>query len=57
MGSADWLPLALALRLGSIALALVFAARPGPSRLAALGGSCLASLVTSPRRFPCTHDR
>jgi hydrogenase-4 component B len=44
--AAAWLPAALALRLGSIALALIFARRPGASRVAALGGSCLASLVT-----------
>ncbi len=44
--AAAWLPAAVALRLGSIALALAFAGRPGLSRRAALGGSCLASLVT-----------
>jgi hypothetical protein len=44
--AAAWLPAALALRLGSIALALTFAGRPGASRRAALAGSCLASLVT-----------
>ena len=41
-----WLPLGLALRLGSIALALVFADRPGASSRTALGGSCLASFVS-----------
>jgi hydrogenase-4 component B len=41
-----WLPAALALRLGSIALALGLARRPAASRWAALGGSCLASLLT-----------
>ena len=41
-----WLPVAFALRLGSIALALAFAGRPGLSRRVALAGSCLASLVT-----------
>jgi len=43
---AAWLPAALAIRLGSIALALAFARQPGLSRRAALAGSCLASLVT-----------
>jgi hydrogenase-4 component B len=43
---AAWLPTALALRLGSIALALAFAGRPRVSRWSALAGSCLASLVT-----------
>ena len=41
-----WLPVALALRLGSIALALTFAGRPPACRWAALAGSFLASLVT-----------
>jgi hydrogenase-4 component B len=41
-----WLPAAFALRLGSVALALALAGRPGASRRAALAGSCLASLVT-----------
>jgi len=44
--AAAWLPAALAVRLGSVALALAFAGRPGLSRRAALAGSCLASLVT-----------
>ena len=43
---AAWFPLALALRLGSIALALAFAGRTGASRRVALAGSCLASLLT-----------
>jgi hydrogenase-4 component B len=43
---AAWLPAALALRLGSIGLALGLARRPSASRWAALGGSCLASLLT-----------
>jgi hydrogenase-4 component B len=43
---AAWLPAALALRLGSIGLALALARRPAASRWAALGGSCLASLLT-----------
>jgi hydrogenase-4 component B len=43
---AAWLPAALALRLGSIGLALGLARRPAASRWAALGGSCLASLLT-----------
>jgi len=42
----DWLPAALALRLGSMAVALAFARRPGASRRAAFAGSCLASLLT-----------
>ena len=46
-----WLPLAWALRLGTIALALTFAGRPRVSRWAALGGSCLASLVTGALAF------
>jgi hydrogenase-4 component B len=41
----------LALRLGSIALALGFAGRPAVSRWAALGGSCLASLLTGGLAF------
>jgi hydrogenase-4 component B len=41
-----WLPAALAIRLGSIALALAFAGQPRQSRRMALFGSCLASLVT-----------
>jgi hydrogenase-4 component B len=45
-GVAAWLPIALALRLGSIALALAFARRPSLSRRVALAASCLASLVT-----------
>jgi hydrogenase-4 component B len=36
----------MAVRLGSIALALGLARRPAASRWAALGGSCLASLLT-----------
>ncbi|MGE0453261.1 MAG: proton-conducting transporter membrane subunit [Vicinamibacteria bacterium] len=40
------LPAALALRLGSIALALASARRPAVSRAVALAGSCLASLST-----------
>jgi hydrogenase-4 component B len=44
--AAAWVPAALALRLASIALALAAARRPALSRLAALGGSCLASLLT-----------
>jgi hydrogenase-4 component B len=44
---AAWLPAALALRLASIGLALTLARRPGPSRWVALGGSCLASLLTA----------
>ena len=43
---AAWLPAALALRLGSIAMALAFARRPRASRWSALAGSFLASLVT-----------
>jgi hydrogenase-4 component B len=43
---AAWFPAALALRLGSIAVALALAGRPGASRRAALAGSCLASLLT-----------
>ena len=43
---ATWLPAALAVRLGSVGLALALARRPGASRWAALGGSCLASLLT-----------
>jgi hydrogenase-4 component B len=43
---AAWLPAALALRLGSIGLALGLARRPAASRWAALGGSGLASLLT-----------
>ena len=43
---ATWLPAALALRLGSIALALGLARRPVASRWAALGGSSVASLMT-----------
>jgi hydrogenase-4 component B len=43
---AAWLPAALALRLGSVALALAFAGRPRASRVLALGGSCAASLLT-----------
>jgi hydrogenase-4 component B len=41
---ATLLPAALALRLGSIALALATARRPAVSRSVALAGSCLASL-------------
>jgi hydrogenase-4 component B len=44
--AAAWLPAALGVRLGGIALALAFAGRPALSRWAALGGSCIASLVT-----------
>ena len=44
---AAWLPAALALRLGSVALALALAGRPGRSRRAAFIGSCLASLLTA----------
>ena len=44
---AAWLPAALALRLGSVALALALAGRPGRSRQAAFTGSCLASLLTA----------
>ncbi len=44
---ASWLPIALLLRLGSIALALALAGRHlNASRLTALTGSCLASVVT-----------
>src|SRR5713226_2637578 len=43
---AAWLPAALALRLGSIGLALSLARRPAACRWAALGGSCLASVLT-----------
>jgi hydrogenase-4 component B len=43
---AAWLPAALALRLGSIGLALGLARRPVASRWTALGGSCLASVLT-----------
>ncbi len=43
---AAWLPAAFALRLGSIGLALGLARRPVASRWAALGGSCLGSLLT-----------
>jgi len=43
--AASLLPLGLALRLGSIALALAAARRPRLCRWIALGGSCLASLV------------
>jgi hydrogenase-4 component B len=43
---APWLPAALALRLGSVALALALARRPSASRWAALGGSILASIVS-----------
>ena len=46
LAASAWLPAALGVRLGSIALALAFAGRPGLSRRAALGGSCLASLGT-----------
>jgi hydrogenase-4 component B len=44
--AATWLPVALALRLSSSAVALAFAGRPALSRRAALAGSCLASVVT-----------
>ena len=44
-GAAGLLPVGLALRLGSIALALAVARRPWLCRRVALGGSCLASLV------------
>ena len=44
--AAMWLPVALALRLASSAVALAFAGRPALSRRAALAGSCLASVVT-----------
>ena len=44
--TATWLPVALALRLASIAVALAFARQPALSRGAALAGSCLASLIT-----------
>jgi hydrogenase-4 component B len=43
---AAWLPAALAVRLGSIAMALALAGRPGACRRAAFTGSCLASLLT-----------
>jgi hydrogenase-4 component B len=43
---AAWLPAALAVRLGSVGLALALARRPAASRWAALAGSCLASLLT-----------
>jgi hydrogenase-4 component B len=46
LSEAAWLPVALALRLGSIALALALAGRTGASRGVALAGSCLASLLT-----------
>ena len=55
--AATWLPVALALRLGSFALALAFAGRPALSRRAALAGSCLASARHRPARRPCAHDR
>ena len=45
-GAAAWLPAAEALRLGSIAVALAFARRPGAARRAALAGSFAASIVT-----------
>ncbi len=48
---AAWLPAALALRLGSIALALGLARRPAASRWAALAGSALASLLTASLAF------
>jgi hydrogenase-4 component B len=43
---AIWLPAALAVRLGSIGLALAFAKHPAASRWAAFGGSLLASTFT-----------
>ncbi len=43
---ATWLPVAEAIRLGSIGLALAFASRPAVARMLALGGCCTASLVT-----------
>jgi hydrogenase-4 component B len=48
---AAWLPAALALRLGSVGLALALARRPAASRWAALGGSGLASLLTGGLAF------
>ena len=41
-----WLPAALAVRLGSIGLALALAKHPTSSRWAAFGGSTIASLLT-----------
>ena len=41
-----WLPAALAVRLGSVALALALAKHPAASRWAAFGGSLIASLLT-----------
>jgi hydrogenase-4 component B len=43
---AAWFTATLGLRLGSLAVALALARRPLASRVAALGGSCLASLLT-----------
>jgi len=41
-----WLPAALAVRLGSVGLALALAKHPASSRWAAFGGSAIASLLT-----------
>jgi hydrogenase-4 component B len=43
---AAWLPAALAVRLGSVGLALALAKQPASSRRAAFGGSVIASLLT-----------
>jgi len=43
---AAWLPAALAVRLGSVGLALALAKQPASSRWAAFGGSVIASLLT-----------
>jgi hydrogenase-4 component B len=43
---AAWLPAALAVRLGSVGLALALAKQPAASRGAAFGGSVIASLLT-----------
>jgi hydrogenase-4 component B len=46
MDPAAWLPAGLAVRLGSIGLALALARHPAASRWAAFGGSAVASLLT-----------
>jgi hydrogenase-4 component B len=43
---ASWLPAALAVRLGAVALALTLARRPAVARWAAVAGSAVASLLT-----------
>ncbi len=53
---AIWLPASLALRLGSIALALALARRTAASRWAALGGSC-PRLAPDRRPWPCRSSR